>query len=146
MVDTGKAASVKGVEASPTAQARIEAGRREAEDARMRQLTQEQLSRFFATQETHMPPVTVNEEDAIPGGNESRAGYMDRNFPDGEYYHDACYGAFIAGLVVELRKLLAAACVTNGITPAFGEQLHAVGHSMYGRRSSAVPIPSVIGA
>eukprot|EP00873_Tetraselmis_striata_P039102 jgi/Tetstr1/459366/TSEL_000434.t1 len=37
-----------------------------------------------------------------------------------EYYHAACYGAFIAGSTVELRKLMAAACVTEGITPAFG--------------------------
>eukprot|EP00873_Tetraselmis_striata_P018215 jgi/Tetstr1/438479/TSEL_027034.t1 len=49
------------------------------------------------------------------------------------YCHAACYGAFIAGcelLVVELRELLVAACVTDGITPAFGQRLEAVVHSM----------------
>eukprot|EP00873_Tetraselmis_striata_P007218 jgi/Tetstr1/427482/TSEL_017610.t1 len=49
------------------------------------------------------------------------------------YSHAACYGAFIAGcelLVVELRELLVAACVTDGITPAFGQRLEAVVHSM----------------
>eukprot|EP00873_Tetraselmis_striata_P002958 jgi/Tetstr1/423222/TSEL_001340.t1 len=35
----------------------------------------------------------------------------------------ACYGAFIAGSTVELRELLAAARVTDGITPAFGQRL-----------------------
>eukprot|EP00873_Tetraselmis_striata_P036533 jgi/Tetstr1/456797/TSEL_043471.t1 len=102
-----------------------------------------------------MPLVVANEEDAIPGGNESRAGARDRKsatpelFPIAldrvlehlvgnprlqpvadEYYHAACYGAFIAGSDVELRKLLSAACVTDGITPAFGQGLEAIVHSM----------------
>eukprot|EP00873_Tetraselmis_striata_P021313 jgi/Tetstr1/441577/TSEL_029806.t1 len=48
-----------------------------------------------------------------------------------EYYHAACYGAFvIAGSAFELRKLVAAACVTDGITPAFGQRLDAVVHSV----------------
>eukprot|EP00873_Tetraselmis_striata_P025356 jgi/Tetstr1/445620/TSEL_003425.t1 len=48
-----------------------------------------------------------------------------------EYYHAACYGAFIVpGLAIKLRKLLATACVTDGITPAFGERLKAVVHNM----------------
>eukprot|EP00873_Tetraselmis_striata_P042736 jgi/Tetstr1/463000/TSEL_007939.t1 len=138
-----------------------------------------------------MPPAAAGEEDAIPGGNESRAGGMDQNVrapfapsrephylnwklalatslqgfdngrpPDSlqrpgffpialdrvleymlignprllpaadEYYHAACYGAFIAGSTIKLRKLLAAACVTEGITPAFGQRLEAIVHSM----------------
>eukprot|EP00873_Tetraselmis_striata_P034307 jgi/Tetstr1/454571/TSEL_041466.t1 len=49
-----------------------------------------------------------------------------------EYYHAACYMAlFIARLLtIKLRKLLAAARVTDGITPAFGQQLEAVVHTM----------------
>eukprot|EP00873_Tetraselmis_striata_P025844 jgi/Tetstr1/446108/TSEL_033708.t1 len=124
-----------------------------------------------------MPPAAAGEEDAIPGGNESRVGGQDRNvicapfapfsephyldwktalakvlpgfvnvmptdnlrrlglFPIAlidsvleyllgnprlqpaadEYYHVACYGAFIAGSAVKLCKLLAAACVTDMI-------------------------------
>eukprot|EP00873_Tetraselmis_striata_P040601 jgi/Tetstr1/460865/TSEL_006024.t1 len=46
----------------------------------------------------------------------------------GEYYHAACCGAFIAGLAVELRKLLAVACVTDGVMHAFGQRLEAVVH------------------
>eukprot|EP00873_Tetraselmis_striata_P033077 jgi/Tetstr1/453341/TSEL_040332.t1 len=46
-----------------------------------------------------------------------------------EYYHAACYGAFIANSAVELPKLRDAACVTKGITPAFGQRLEAVLHS-----------------
>eukprot|EP00873_Tetraselmis_striata_P000881 jgi/Tetstr1/421145/TSEL_012188.t1 len=56
----------------------------------------------------------------------------------GEYYHAACCGAFIAGLAVELRKLLAVACVTDGVMHAFGQRLEAVVHIMeavdYGHR------------
>eukprot|EP00873_Tetraselmis_striata_P015349 jgi/Tetstr1/435613/TSEL_024515.t1 len=75
MVDGRKAAIVEGVETSATAQARIEAGRRnKAEDARKRQLIQELLSGFFAIQETPMPPPAACEENDIPGGDESRAG------------------------------------------------------------------------
>eukprot|EP00873_Tetraselmis_striata_P014391 jgi/Tetstr1/434655/TSEL_023746.t1 len=48
-----------------------------------------------------------------------------------EYHHAACnYGAFIAGVAVELRKLLAAACVTDMTTAAFGQRLEAVAHNM----------------
>eukprot|EP00873_Tetraselmis_striata_P044335 jgi/Tetstr1/464599/TSEL_009354.t1 len=47
-----------------------------------------------------------------------------------EYYHAACNGAFFAGSTIELRKLLAAACVTEGITHAFGQRLEAIVHSM----------------
>eukprot|EP00873_Tetraselmis_striata_P042806 jgi/Tetstr1/463070/TSEL_008005.t1 len=43
-----------------------------------------------------------------------------------EYCHAACYGTFIAGVAVELRKLLEAAFVTDGITPAFGQRLEAI--------------------
>eukprot|EP00873_Tetraselmis_striata_P041270 jgi/Tetstr1/461534/TSEL_006640.t1 len=138
-----------------------------------------------------MPPAAAGAADAIPGGNESRAGGMDKNVrapfapssephylnwklalatalpgfentrpPDrlrrpglflialdrvveyllgnprlkpatNEYYHVACYGAFIAGsTTIELRKLLAAACVIDGIAPAFGQRLEAIVHSM----------------
>eukprot|EP00873_Tetraselmis_striata_P034030 jgi/Tetstr1/454294/TSEL_041213.t1 len=38
--------------------------------------------------------------------------------------------AFIAGSAVELRMLLAAACVTDGITHAFGQRLEPIVHSM----------------
>eukprot|EP00873_Tetraselmis_striata_P009178 jgi/Tetstr1/429442/TSEL_019352.t1 len=155
MVDAGKAAAFEGVKTSATtAQARIEAGRRKVEDARMRDLIQEQLSGVFATQETPIPPATAGEEDAIPGENESRAGGMDLNRRPGffpialditleymlgnprlqpaadENYHAACYGAFIRLAVVELLKVLAAACATDGITPAFEQQLEAVVHIM----------------
>eukprot|EP00873_Tetraselmis_striata_P019615 jgi/Tetstr1/439879/TSEL_028287.t1 len=46
----------------------------------------------------------------------------------GKYYHAACYGAFIASVAaIELRELLAAACVTDAITtPALGQLLEAV--------------------
>eukprot|EP00873_Tetraselmis_striata_P022948 jgi/Tetstr1/443212/TSEL_031252.t1 len=47
-----------------------------------------------------------------------------------EYYHASCYGAFIADLAVKLRKLLAGACVSDGITPAFGNRIETVVHSM----------------
>eukprot|EP00873_Tetraselmis_striata_P029323 jgi/Tetstr1/449587/TSEL_036674.t1 len=47
-----------------------------------------------------------------------------------ENYHAACYGAFIRLAVVELRKVLAAACATDGITPAFEQRLEAVVHIM----------------
>eukprot|EP00873_Tetraselmis_striata_P017922 jgi/Tetstr1/438186/TSEL_026786.t1 len=103
-----------------------------------------------------MPPATGNrqpatggEEDAIPGGNKSQCLRRPGLFPialdcvleyllgnprlqpaTNEYYHAACYGAFIAGSTIELRKLLVAACVTDGITPAFGQRLEAVVHSM----------------
>eukprot|EP00873_Tetraselmis_striata_P020253 jgi/Tetstr1/440517/TSEL_028840.t1 len=43
-----------------------------------------------------------------------------------EYYIAACYGAFIAGSAVELLEPLTAACVADGITPAFGHRLEAV--------------------
>eukprot|EP00873_Tetraselmis_striata_P009346 jgi/Tetstr1/429610/TSEL_019508.t1 len=76
-----------------------------------------------------MLPAAAGEEDAIPGGIESCADGMDQNVH--EYYHAACYGAFIAGSPIELRnKLLAAACVTEGISPAFGQRLDAIVHSM----------------
>eukprot|EP00873_Tetraselmis_striata_P035147 jgi/Tetstr1/455411/TSEL_042243.t1 len=52
MIDAGKAAVVKGVETRTTAQTRIKAGRRDAEDARMIQLIHEQLSMCFAGEET----------------------------------------------------------------------------------------------
>eukprot|EP00873_Tetraselmis_striata_P024555 jgi/Tetstr1/444819/TSEL_032661.t1 len=75
IVDAGKAEAVDGVETAATAEERIEAGRREAKDARLQQLIQKQLSMFFATQETPMlPAAAAGEEDAILGGNESGAG------------------------------------------------------------------------
>eukprot|EP00873_Tetraselmis_striata_P042645 jgi/Tetstr1/462909/TSEL_007857.t1 len=73
MVNACKAADVKGVETLATAQGRVEAARREAEDARMKQLIQQQLYGFFATQETPMPLAAAGEEDSIPGGNVFRA-------------------------------------------------------------------------
>eukprot|EP00873_Tetraselmis_striata_P022055 jgi/Tetstr1/442319/TSEL_030459.t1 len=73
MVNACKAADVKGVETLATAQGRVEAARREAEDARMKQLIQQQLYGFFATQETPMPLAAAGEEDSIPGGNGLRA-------------------------------------------------------------------------
>eukprot|EP00873_Tetraselmis_striata_P005186 jgi/Tetstr1/425450/TSEL_015897.t1 len=36
----------------------------------------------------------------------------------------------VAGSTIELRKLLAAACVTEGLTPAIGQRLEAIVHSM----------------
>eukprot|EP00873_Tetraselmis_striata_P024824 jgi/Tetstr1/445088/TSEL_032893.t1 len=72
MVDAGKAAAVDGIETPATAQDRVGVVRREAEDPRMKQLIHEQLSMFFAIQESSMPPAAVGEEDAIPSGNESR--------------------------------------------------------------------------
>eukprot|EP00873_Tetraselmis_striata_P038196 jgi/Tetstr1/458460/TSEL_004315.t1 len=124
----GKAAAVEVVGTTVTDHDPIAAARRKAEDIILKQLVEEQLSKFFTTQETPMPPAAAGEEDAIPGGNESRAGGMDQNVH--EYYHAACYGAFIAGSTIKLRKLLAAACVTEGITPAFGQRLEAIVHSM----------------
>eukprot|EP00873_Tetraselmis_striata_P026575 jgi/Tetstr1/446839/TSEL_034318.t1 len=97
MVDAGKVAAVEGVETLTTAQARIKTGCREAEDAKMRKHIQEQLSKFFATKETPIPPATAGDEDAIPGGNESHAD---------------------------------AACVTDGIAPAFGQRFKAIVHTM----------------
>eukprot|EP00873_Tetraselmis_striata_P038885 jgi/Tetstr1/459149/TSEL_004596.t1 len=128
MVDAGKA-RLSGASRRRLvgAQDSIEAARRAAEDTRMKQLIQEQFSTFFITQETSMPPAVAGEEDAIPGGNESRAGDRDRNVPD-EYYLAACYGAFIAGSANEMRKLLAAASVTDGITPAFRQRLEDIVH------------------
>eukprot|EP00873_Tetraselmis_striata_P017461 jgi/Tetstr1/437725/TSEL_026379.t1 len=41
---------------------------------------------------------------------------------DESYYHAACYGAFIAGSIIELRKLMKAPCVTDEITPSFGDR------------------------
>eukprot|EP00873_Tetraselmis_striata_P039829 jgi/Tetstr1/460093/TSEL_000471.t1 len=159
MVDVGKAAVVEGVGTTVTDQDPIEAARRKAEDTRLKQLIQEQLSMFLTTQETPMPPAAAGCEDAIPGGNESRAGFENGRPPDSlrrpgifpialdrvleylfgnprlqpaadEYYHAVCYGAFIAGSTIERRKLLAAACVTEGITPAFRQRLEAIVHSM----------------
>eukprot|EP00873_Tetraselmis_striata_P040343 jgi/Tetstr1/460607/TSEL_000532.t1 len=132
MVDDGKAAAVEGVETSDIAQARIEAGRRSAEDARMRQLIHEKLPKFFAAQETPMPPTAVGEEKrsatrpglilmSLDRVLEYRLLGNPRLQPEAdEHYHAACYGAFIAGMAIELRKLLAAACVTNGVPPDFG--------------------------
>eukprot|EP00873_Tetraselmis_striata_P011744 jgi/Tetstr1/432008/TSEL_021484.t1 len=57
----------------------MEAARRESEDTVMKQLIREELSRFVATQETPMRPAVAGEEDASPGGNESRAGGQDKN-------------------------------------------------------------------
>eukprot|EP00873_Tetraselmis_striata_P010380 jgi/Tetstr1/430644/TSEL_020437.t1 len=37
--------------------------------------------------------------------------------------------AFIAGMAIELRKLLVAACVADGITSAFGQRPEAVVHN-----------------
>eukprot|EP00873_Tetraselmis_striata_P014619 jgi/Tetstr1/434883/TSEL_023880.t1 len=51
-------------------------------------------------------------------------------FPLDEFYHSACYRAFIAGVTIELRKLLAAARVTDNIVPAFGQPLEAAVHIM----------------
>eukprot|EP00873_Tetraselmis_striata_P039206 jgi/Tetstr1/459470/TSEL_004837.t1 len=191
MADAGKAAAVGGVGTTGTEQDPIEAARRKAEDIRLKQLIHEHLSMFFITKGTHMPLAAAGEEDAIPGGNGSRAGGQDQNVrapfvPSSEphyvywktalatalavsengmppdsfrrlvsspmpstvcpstclvtlasnrqqmntSYHAACYGAFIAGSTVELRQLLAAACVTEGITPAFGQRLEAIVHSM----------------
>eukprot|EP00873_Tetraselmis_striata_P023527 jgi/Tetstr1/443791/TSEL_031779.t1 len=33
-------------------------------------------------------------------------------------------------MAIEIRKMLAAACVANGITPDFGERLEAIVHNM----------------
>eukprot|EP00873_Tetraselmis_striata_P042513 jgi/Tetstr1/462777/TSEL_007728.t1 len=126
MVDAGKAAVVESVETSAIGQARTEAGRREAEDESMRQFIRARLYRFFATQETNMPPAAASEEDTIPGGKKSRAEARSTRI----LLYASCYGAFVAGLAIELRKLLAAACVTNVVTPAFGQRLEAVVHSM----------------
>eukprot|EP00873_Tetraselmis_striata_P011746 jgi/Tetstr1/432010/TSEL_021486.t1 len=82
-VDVGKAAAIEGVGTTVTDHDPIEAARRKAEVIKLKQLTQEQLSRFFTTQETRMPPATAGEEDAIPGGNESRAGGQDKNVRTG---------------------------------------------------------------
>eukprot|EP00873_Tetraselmis_striata_P007135 jgi/Tetstr1/427399/TSEL_017563.t1 len=112
MVDGGKVAVVGSFETAAPMQHSIEAARREAEDTRMKQLIQEQLFMFFTIQETPMPPTVAGKEGAIPGGKESRAGGQKRNVP------------------VEVCKLLAAACVTDGITPAFGQRLEAIVHSM----------------
>eukprot|EP00873_Tetraselmis_striata_P022371 jgi/Tetstr1/442635/TSEL_030730.t1 len=75
-VDVGKAAAIEGVGTTVTDHDPIEAARRKAEVIKLKQLTQEQLSRFFTTR---MPPAIAGEEDAIPGGNESRAGGQDKN-------------------------------------------------------------------
>eukprot|EP00873_Tetraselmis_striata_P001967 jgi/Tetstr1/422231/TSEL_013083.t1 len=122
MVDAGKPAPVGGVGTTAIEKDPIEAARCKAGDIRLKQLIHEQLSMSFTTQETPMSPAAAGEEDAIPGGNESRAD---------EYYHATCCGAFIAGSTVELRKLMAAACVTEGITPAFGQWLEAIVHRMH---------------
>eukprot|EP00873_Tetraselmis_striata_P024273 jgi/Tetstr1/444537/TSEL_032414.t2 len=119
-----------GVGTTATKQDSIEAAGHTAEDKRLKQLIQERLFRFVTTQdETLMPPAAAGEEDTLLGGtNESCAGGQDRNVH--EYYHAAWYGAFIPGSAIELRKLLVAACVTDGITPAFGRRLEAIVHSM----------------
>eukprot|EP00873_Tetraselmis_striata_P020609 jgi/Tetstr1/440873/TSEL_029146.t1 len=92
MADSGKAAAAGSAGMTATWQDSIEAGRRKAEDIRLKtlkQLIQEQLSMFFTTQETFMRPATAGEEDAIPGGNASRANGQDRNV-----HSEASYGAF----------------------------------------------------
>eukprot|EP00873_Tetraselmis_striata_P017419 jgi/Tetstr1/437683/TSEL_000241.t1 len=89
MVDVGKAADVEGVGTAITDHDPVAAARRKAEDTRLKQLTQEQLSMFFTTQETPMPPAAAGEEAAIPGGNESRAGGMDPNVPHKDSIYDA---------------------------------------------------------
>eukprot|EP00873_Tetraselmis_striata_P042862 jgi/Tetstr1/463126/TSEL_008060.t1 len=82
MVDAGKEAAVGSAETAATVQNSIEAARREAEGTRMKQRIQEHLS-------------PDGEEDAIPDGNESRAGGHYRNVP------------------VELRKLPAVGDMRN---------------------------------
>eukprot|EP00873_Tetraselmis_striata_P034106 jgi/Tetstr1/454370/TSEL_041277.t1 len=66
-------------------------------------------------------PITVDRVLELPLGNPRLPPAADK------YYHyDACYGGLIAGLAMELLKLLSAACVADGITPAFGQRLEAV--------------------
>eukprot|EP00873_Tetraselmis_striata_P004590 jgi/Tetstr1/424854/TSEL_015356.t2 len=159
MVDAGKAAAVDGIETPATAQDRVGVVRREAEDPRMKQLIHEQLSMFFAIQESSMPPAAVGEENAIPSGNESRmlVVWTKNVLCDARGFSalpsTACSSTCLvnlifrrqwtstttsratgpsspASLAIELRKLLAAACVTDGIPPAFGQRLEAVVHSM----------------
>eukprot|EP00873_Tetraselmis_striata_P004059 jgi/Tetstr1/424323/TSEL_014890.t1 len=79
MADASKPTVVGGIATAAIAYDSIQAARREAEDTRLKQLIREHLSRFFTTQGTPMPPAAAGEEDAIPGGNESRAGGLDRN-------------------------------------------------------------------
>eukprot|EP00873_Tetraselmis_striata_P042694 jgi/Tetstr1/462958/TSEL_007906.t1 len=79
MVDAGKAAAVGGIGKTAIEQDPIEAAHRKAEDTRLNQLIQEQLSRLFTTQDTPMSPAAAGEEDASLGGNESRAGGQDQN-------------------------------------------------------------------
>eukprot|EP00873_Tetraselmis_striata_P005453 jgi/Tetstr1/425717/TSEL_016137.t1 len=103
MVDAGKAAAVEGVETSAIAQDRIGAGRREAANARMEQL--------------------IHVLGYLLGSPRLQAAAD-------EYYHAACYGAFVANLATELRELLAAAYVAGEITHASGQRLEAVVHIM----------------
>eukprot|EP00873_Tetraselmis_striata_P041738 jgi/Tetstr1/462002/TSEL_007073.t1 len=105
-VDVGMAAAVEGVGKTITDHNPIEAAHRKAEDIRLKQLIHEQLSRFFTTHETPMPPAAAGEEDAIPGGSDSHAGGMGQNWyqelesPEFcellELYKDRVYDANIA--------------------------------------------------
>eukprot|EP00873_Tetraselmis_striata_P035231 jgi/Tetstr1/455495/TSEL_042324.t1 len=67
MADAGKAVAVEGVRTTATAHVSIEA------------VMRSQISTFFATQETPMPPAAAGEDYAIPGGDESCAGGLDHN-------------------------------------------------------------------
>eukprot|EP00873_Tetraselmis_striata_P003490 jgi/Tetstr1/423754/TSEL_014385.t1 len=113
-----KAAVVGSVEAAASTKDSIEATRREA------------LPGF----KNGMPPESPRRHGLFPIALDRVVDYLlgnPRHHPAAdEYYHAACYGDFIAGSAVELRKLLAAACVTDGITPAFGQRLEAIVHSM----------------
>eukprot|EP00873_Tetraselmis_striata_P027780 jgi/Tetstr1/448044/TSEL_035344.t1 len=78
MVDAGKAAAVGGGETYATAKERVEAGRRAVDDdKRMAQLIQELFSGFFVSKDSNAAGA-ASEEDAIPGGNASRAGGKDQ--------------------------------------------------------------------
>eukprot|EP00873_Tetraselmis_striata_P021737 jgi/Tetstr1/442001/TSEL_003151.t1 len=81
-----------------------------------------------------MPPDSLRRPGLFPIALDRVLGYLlgnPRLQPAAyEYYHNACYVAFIAGSTIDLRKLLAAACVTEGITLAFGRRLEAIVHNM----------------
>eukprot|EP00873_Tetraselmis_striata_P038710 jgi/Tetstr1/458974/TSEL_004445.t1 len=77
-----------------------------------------------------MPPDSLRRPGLFPIALDRVVEYLLGNPPrlqpaGDEYCHAACYGAFIAGSAVQLRMMLAAACVVDGGAPPFGQRLKA---------------------
>eukprot|EP00873_Tetraselmis_striata_P016954 jgi/Tetstr1/437218/TSEL_025948.t1 len=146
MLDAEKVAAVGCVGTTAAEADFTGVARRKAQDIRLKQLIQVQLSMFFTTQKTPMAPAAAGEEDAIPGGNESRAGGHDQNVREPSAPSDET-------LSLDWKTALATALpgFENGMPPdslrrhglfpiapdrvleyllAFGRRLEAIVHSM----------------